>query len=120
MAATELTRTGSFDLAKLGGVAGQLLAAWPGAQVYGTPTGFRVVWPNGLTAPQATAAQAAINAYVERTDLAGLPPLLQQAITYLQLPSPTAAQTTAAVRGLVKYAIRQYTDRDSIDGINIT
>lgn len=124
MAQLNLTRAGVFDPTKLGVLEGKLRTQWPGAQVYGTDTGLLALWPNGLTAPQQTAAQAVINAHVEPTDVSLLTPLQQQAMNYLAIANPTTAQTNAAVKGVIKYLLSisfgQQPSKAKIDGTDIT
>lgn len=121
MAATSISRNGTFDLSKVGALSPQLIAAGLPAQhaIYGTDTGFRVEWPAGLTAPQVTTATSVINAYVEPTDVSTLSPLQLQAFNFLQIANPTQAQSLAALRGIIKWALQYSTGRTNIDGTSI-
>lgn len=119
MAQTDIDRAGTFNTSKLGVLESRLRSISQPVQVYGTDTGLRATWPNGLTAPQVTTATSIINAYVEATDLSSLSPLQVQAFQFLSNSSPTNAQTLAALKGVIKYLLQMSTGKINIDGTSI-
>lgn len=124
MSDTIITRNGTFDPHMLGGLESQLRGTPqlpPTAQVYGSPTGLYVLWPDpGLTNPQKTGATNIINAYTQPNDFAQLPPQIQKIHQYSQLPSPTNAQVVMATQLMAKAIVRLYSGKDNIDGVDIS
>lgn len=115
---TEITRNGAFrdvdasacesKLRVIGRVSG-----------YITSLGIMCIFPDGLTAPQQTQAQAILDAHVAITDNDRLTQQQKNLYQWLQLPSPTNAQNLAALRTMAKMLLRLTYDREKINGTDL-
>lgn len=122
MAQLSLTRNGAFRAEDIGAVEGRLRAVPANGPVTGYLSGTNMlfIFPNGLTAPQQTAAQSIINAHVALTDNAQLSPQQRALVTYHKLASPTTAQNTAQIKLLTRMLIAMTSGKSgTVDGVNL-
>lgn len=122
MAQLTLTRNGSFRAEDVGAVEGRLRTVPANGPVTGYLSGTNMlfIFPNGLTSPQQTAAQAIINAHVALTDNAQLTPQQRALVTFLKISgTPTAAVQLAQLRLVSRMLLAMTFRGGTVDGVNV-